>query len=62
MADPNRFFPLPDNLPVPVDDGACAHLVGMALPPPRLLATTGAWVELAALAGRTVVYAYPRTG
>jgi len=48
---------------VPVDDGACAHLPGMALPGPLPLpATSGGTVELAALPGRTVVYCYPRTG
>lgn len=62
MSNPNEYFPLPANLPVPVDDGACAHLAEMALPSLRLRATGGEWVDLAALAGRTVVYAYPRTG
>ncbi|MGH2516993.1 MAG: peroxiredoxin [Ktedonobacterales bacterium] len=53
---------LPANLPEPADDGACDHLRGMRLPPAPLLATSGATVDLAALAGRTVVYCYPRTG
>jgi peroxiredoxin len=62
MAGPNDLFPLPQGLPVPVDDGACDHLPGMALPPLPLLATDGRMVDLAALHGRTVVYCYPRTG
>jgi peroxiredoxin len=53
---------LPDNLPVPVDDGACAHLVGLSIPSLTLPATSGGRVDLASLDGRTVVYAYPRTG
>jgi peroxiredoxin len=53
---------LPDDLPVPQDDGAARHLVGMRLPAIALPATDGAKVDLAALAGRTVVYVYPRTG
>lgn len=53
---------LPANLPVPVDDGACAHLVGLRVPPVSLPSTRGGRVDLSALAGRTVVYAYPRTG
>ncbi len=53
---------LPKNLPVPVDDGACDHLVGMRLPLVPLLSTAGRIVNLAGLLGRTVVYCYPRTG
>jgi peroxiredoxin len=53
---------LPDALPAPVDDGAARHLAGLALPDLILPATDGSIVNLAALAGRTVVYVYPRTG
>ena len=53
---------LPDNLPVPQDDGAAQHLAGTRLPNIALLATDGARVNLAAVPGRTVVYVYPRTG
>lgn len=53
---------LPANLPVPVDDGACAHLPGAIVPPIALPATSGGAITLATLPGRTVVYAYPRTG
>ena len=53
---------LPDNLPVPQDDGAAHHLVGMRLPDLALPATDGSEVNLSRLKGRTVVYAYPRTG
>ena len=53
---------LPDNLPVPQDDGATRHLVGAALPDLALPATDGRQINLAQLAGRTVVYVYPRTG
>jgi peroxiredoxin len=53
---------LPADLPVPVDDGAAARLAGMRLPDIALQATDGSTVSLAALPGRTVVYAYPRTG
>ena len=62
MADTNNFFPLPANLPVPTDDGACAHLPGLPLPHLSLPATSGELIDLAALPGRTVVYGYPRTG
>jgi len=49
-------------IPAPTDDGAAAHLVGMTIPPVSLLATDDNSVSLSALAGRTVVFAYPRTG
>ncbi len=53
---------LPDDLPVPVDDGAADHLTGLVLPDIALAATDGARVNLSRLSGRTVVYIYPRTG
>ena len=53
---------LPTDLPAPQDDGACKHLVGMALPNVALLATDGSMVNLSQLPGRTVIYCYPMTG
>jgi peroxiredoxin len=53
---------LPADLPVPIDDGEARHLAGTKLPPLPLQATDGNVVDLATLAGRTVVYIYPRTG
>jgi len=49
-------------IPPPRDDGGAAHLTGMTIPPVRLRATDDTSVVLAALEGRTVVFAYPRTG
>ena len=49
-------------IPAPQDDGAAAHLVGMTIPPISLIATDDTSVTLSALRGRTVVFAYPRTG
>src|ERR1700740_1610360 len=49
-------------IPAPTDDGAAAHLKGMTIPPISLRATDDTMVTLSALAGRTVVFAYPRTG
>lgn len=49
-------------IPAPADDGGAAHLKGMTLPAISLLATDDTTVTLAALSGRTVVFAYPRTG
>ncbi|WP_029215690.1 peroxiredoxin [Kallotenue papyrolyticum] len=50
-----------DERPVPIDDGACDHLLGLRLPPVSLPSTAGRSVTLATLPGRVVVYAYPRT-
>jgi peroxiredoxin len=49
-------------IPAPTDDGAAAHLEGMTIPPVSLLATDDTSVTLSELSGRTVVFAYPRTG
>src|SRR5487761_2335035 len=49
-------------IPAPTDDGAAAHLAGMTIPPISLVATDDTSVTLGALRGRTVVFAYPRTG
>ncbi len=49
-------------IPAPVDDGAAAHLPGTAIPSVSLTATDGRSVDLSTLGGRTVVFAYPRTG
>src|SRR5258706_16114575 len=53
---------LPTNIPVPQNDGAARHLTGLKLPSVTLTATDGTRVDLSNLAGRTVVYIYPRTG
>ena len=49
-------------IPAPDDDGAASHLQGMRMASVPLPATDGTTVDLAALPGRVVVYAYPRTG
>jgi peroxiredoxin len=59
LHDPNV---LPADLPVPQDDGAARHLIGMRLPSLPLEATDGSQVDLSKFPGRTVVYIYPRTG
>jgi peroxiredoxin len=53
---------LPKDLPVPQDDGACAHLTGMQLPSVALRSTRGRMVDLGEMKGTIVVYIYPRTG
>jgi peroxiredoxin len=56
------LYSLPSDLPVPVDDGAAAALPGSRLTAIALESTTGERVTLAEVAGRSVVFAYPRTG
>jgi peroxiredoxin len=53
---------LPADIPAPQDDGAARHLTGTRLPSLPLASTDGSQVDLSKLAGRTVVYIYPRTG
>ena len=57
-----NLLDLPEGLPIPQDDGATAHLTGRTLPDIALAATDGTPVNLSKLAGRSVVYVYPRTG
>ncbi len=60
---PADLLSLPPDLPVPLDDGACDHLSGLAMPAITLRSTDGVDVSLDdAAAPRTVVFAYPRTG
>lgn len=64
MIETNSSIAAPDwsAIPAPVDDGAARHLIGARVPAIALEATDGRQINLATLAGRTVVYAYPRTG
>jgi peroxiredoxin len=62
VARADDIHTLPDDLPVPEDDGAADHLLDAAVPPIELQATTGETVRLDQLKGRTVLFCYPRTG
>jgi len=64
MSDTANTVGTPDwtTLPKPEDDGAARHLIGAKVSSVALQATTGGSVDLSMLRGRTVVYAYPRTG
>ena len=56
---------IPADLPVPADDGAAAHLPGMAMPPVALPSTSGEPVRVDTVPagfGRLIIYAYPLTG
>jgi peroxiredoxin len=59
----DTYESLPPGLPVPVDDGAAAHLRGSAVPAISFPSTAGGRLDLAdAASGLLVVYVYPRTG
>ena len=58
----STHFPLPDDLPAPIDDGGGDHLLGLRLPDLNMDSTQGESVNLAALKGWTVLYCYPMTG
>jgi peroxiredoxin len=62
VSTPHDLTKLPADLAAPVDDGGARHLPGLELPHVELPATDATRVDLAHLAGRTLVYAYPRTG
>jgi peroxiredoxin len=63
MAKQPTDFPLPADLPRPIDDSGADHLAGMGMPRILLLSTKGRIVDLSALsAPRTVIYCYPMTG
>jgi peroxiredoxin len=62
MTHSDHLYATPNDLPVPIDDGACDHLPGLRLPNIALRSTAGHDLVLADLDGRTVVYCYPRTG
>ena len=61
-ANPNLLEVDWSKIPAPVDDGAARHLRGAKVPDIALAGTDGAQVSLARIAGRIVVFAFPRTG
>lgn len=62
------YTTLPENLPIPQDDGAATHLPGMQMPHVELPTSDGGRVVFGdpnaaeATDGRTVIYLYPLTG
>lgn len=62
MPQNDDLYKLPENIPIPIDDGACNHLTGLYLPSIALKSTSGRMMNLADLLGYVVIYCYPRTG
>lgn len=53
---------LPQDLPVPIDDGAAGHLPGTLLPTTAFTNTRGRRMDFRAVSGILVIYVYPMTG
>lgn len=53
---------LPNDLPIPEDDGACDHLLNTNLPKVDLPGTDGSTLNIGTLKDYTVIYIYPMTG
>lgn len=57
----SHAFPLPTDIPIPKDDGACNHLPSTPLPSIVLPSTAGNTTDLSTLPGLTILFCYPRT-
>jgi peroxiredoxin/hemoglobin-like flavoprotein len=53
---------LPRDLPMPLDDGVCNHLIEASLPSVALPSTQGRQIDLSVIPGYIVLYCYPMTG
>lgn len=58
----NNLNQHPQELPVPLDDGASKHLIGLGMPNVALLSTKGEEINLSTMRGYVVIYCYPMTG
>jgi hypothetical protein len=62
MVRTDSLYSIPQDLPVPEDDGTCDHLPGSEWPPIALPSTRGRVVSVRDVqADSVVVYFYPRT-
>ena len=59
---PDVLLSFPDDLPVPVDDGACEHLQNMLMPDVSLWSTDDQEINISQLSGWNVIFCYPMTG
>lgn len=53
---------LPEGLPIPVDDGACDHLLGSRLPSIQLKDTSNTNIDLSDAKGIVAIFFYPMNG
>jgi len=56
------LYKLPDDLPIPVDDGACDHLHELRIPPVSLKGVSDAVIDLNSIKGISVIFFYPMIG
>ncbi len=63
MTEETNLYELPKNLPVPIDDGDCDHLVGKRLPDISLRSTVREEINLSQIKDLwVVIYFYPMIG
>ena len=53
---------LPEGLPIPVDDGACDHLLGSRIPNVTLKGVSDADIDIGSIGGTVVIFFYPMIG
>jgi hypothetical protein len=53
---------MPNDLPIPIDDGLCKHLENNLLPDISLHSTNNTEIHLSKLQGWNVIFCYPMTG
>jgi peroxiredoxin len=59
----DNIYELPPGLPVPVDDGACAHLPGMQMPSVKLHTTSESAIDVAQVSKpKAVFFFFPAAG
>jgi peroxiredoxin len=56
------LYRLPDNLPVPMDDGACDHLLGLKIPSVTLKGVSNIDIDPGSTTGMVVIFFYPMIG
>lgn len=59
---PDVLLSMPDDLPVPMDDGACEHLVNRLMPDVSLGSTDDHEINVSQLSDWNVIFCYPMTG
>ena len=62
QSPPDVLKAIPTDLPVPLDDGGCAHLSNALIPEVFLISTTDQKVNLSQENGWSVLFCYPMTG
>jgi peroxiredoxin len=62
VARADDIHTIPEDLPIPEDDGAADHLLNAVVPAIALKATTGETIRVDDAEQRTVLFCYPRTG